>query len=42
MDDYVSKPFKQDDLRTVIDRIEAGMRRHDMEPPGSKGIDFDQ
>jgi polyphosphate kinase 2 (PPK2 family) len=29
-------------IRTVIDRIEEGMRRHGMEPPPSKGIDFDQ
>jgi polyphosphate kinase 2 (PPK2 family) len=29
-------------VRTVIDRIEAGMRRHGFEPPPSKGIDFDQ
>jgi polyphosphate kinase 2 (PPK2 family) len=29
-------------IRTVIDRIEEGMRRHGMEPPESKGVDFDQ
>jgi polyphosphate kinase 2 (PPK2 family) len=29
-------------VRTVINRIEEGMRRHGFEPPLSKGIDFDQ
>jgi len=29
-------------VRTVIHRIEEGMRRHGIEPPPSKGIDFDQ
>jgi polyphosphate kinase 2 (PPK2 family) len=29
-------------LRTVIARIEDGMRRNGMDPPASKGIDFDQ
>jgi AMP-polyphosphate phosphotransferase len=29
-------------IRTVINRIEEGMRRHGFEPPPSQGIDFDQ
>ena len=29
-------------IRTVISRIEDGMRRFGMEPPPSKGVDFDQ
>jgi len=29
-------------IHTVIGRIEDGMRRYGMEPPPSKGIDFDQ
>jgi AMP-polyphosphate phosphotransferase len=28
-------------LHTVISRIEEGMRRNAMEPPPSKGADFD-
>jgi polyphosphate kinase 2 (PPK2 family) len=28
-------------LRTVIDRIEEGMRRHGFEPPPSEGMDYD-
>ena len=29
-------------LNTVIDRIQEGMRRQGIEPPPSKGIDFDR
>ena len=29
-------------IRTVISRIEEGMHRHGIEPPPSRGIDFDQ
>jgi polyphosphate kinase 2 (PPK2 family) len=29
-------------IRTVIHRIEEGMRRHGQEPPASRGVDFDQ
>jgi polyphosphate kinase 2 (PPK2 family) len=29
-------------IRTVISRIEDGMRRHGFEPPTSKGVDFDR